>query len=76
VQKWGNSLAVRIPRPFAEESKLRANSAVDMSVRNGKIIVVPLEEPELSLDELVEAITKENRHAETVIGGAVGNEVW
>lgn len=76
IQKWGNSLALRIPRPFAEESKLQENSPVDVSVRNGNLVVVPLLEPTFALEELVEQITSENRHSEVVTGETLGNEVW
>ena len=76
VQKWGNSLALRIPRPFAEETNLHENSAVDVSVRAGKLVVVPVAEEDLSLEDLVNQITPENRHAEISTGDAVGNEIW
>jgi antitoxin MazE len=76
VQKWGNSLALRIPRPFADEVKLHENSAVDVTVRAGKLVVVPIEESELTLDALVEQITEHNRHDETETGESVGNEIW
>jgi antitoxin MazE len=76
VQKWGNSLAVRIPRPFAEETNLRENSAVDVSLRNGKLVIAPVVEHPLTLDDLVNEITPQNRHDETESGGAVGNEIW
>jgi len=76
VQKWGNSLALRIPRPFAEEVALHENLAVDVSVRSGKLVVVPLEEPDVTLEELVELITPENRHNEISTGGPLGNEIW
>ena len=76
IQKWGNSLALRIPRPFAEESNLRQGSAVDVSVRNGRIVVVPIADPETSLERLVAQITSRNRHSETETGTAVGSEIW
>jgi antitoxin MazE len=76
IQKWGNSLALRIPRPFAEESKLHEDSAVDVTVRNGKLVVVAVLEPSFTLKDLVSQITSENRHTEVGTGGAVGNEVW
>ncbi len=76
IRKWGNSLAVRIPRPFAEETNLREDSAVDVSVQNGKLVVVPLAKPAPSLEELVRQIKPRNRHDETETGGPVGNEVW
>jgi len=75
IQKWGNSLALRIPKPFAEESNLREDSPVDVSLRNGKLVVA-IEEPQLSLEDLVAKITPENRHGETETGSAVGNEAW
>ena len=76
IQKWGNSLALRIPRPFAEESNLHEDSAVDITVRNGKLVVVPIREPQFTLEELVEQITLQNRHVEVETGEPVGNEVW
>ena len=76
IQKWGNSLAVRIPKPFAEEANLSEDGTVEMTVRNGKLMVVAVEEPEETLDELVARITPENRHGETQTGKPVGNESW
>ena len=76
LQKWGNSLAVRIPQPFAKETNLAENSAVDVSMRNGKLIIAPVKEPELALEDLVARITKSNRHHEVDTGGKRGNEAW
>ena len=75
VQKWGNSLAVRIPRPFADEVNLEENSTIDLSVRGGKLVIVPAE-PDLTLEALVQAITDDNRHEELTTGKAVGREIW
>lgn len=74
VQKWGNSLAVRIPQPFAKESGLTENSPVDISLRNGKVVIAPVREIEYSLDELVARISKKNLHAEVSTGSRRGNE--
>jgi antitoxin MazE len=76
IQKWGNSLALRIPKPFAEETRLSKDAPVDVTVRSGKLVIVPVVEPELSLDELVSRITPKNRHRETETGAPVGHEVW
>ena len=76
IQKWGNSLALRIPRPFAEESKLHENSAVDITVRSGRLVVVPVEDPPVSLEDLVAQITRLNRHSEVETGKSVGSEIW
>jgi len=76
IQKWGNSLALRIPKPFAEEVELGEDSAVDVTVRNGKLVVVPILDQQYTLEELVARITTNNRHGETETGKVIGNEVW
>ena len=76
IQKWGNSLALRIPKPFAEEARLAEDSTVDLTVRNGKLVVVAVEDAEETLEALVARITPENRHQETETGQPVGNEIW
>jgi antitoxin MazE len=75
IQKWGNSLALRIPKPFAEEASLREDSTVELTVRNGKLTIVAVAEPR-SLTDLVARITPENRHGEINPGKPLGNEVW
>jgi antitoxin MazE len=76
VQKWGNSLALRIPKAFADEVQLTEDGAVDVTVRNGKLIVVPIPQAEYTLEEMVSRITPENRHDEIDTGAPVGKEVW
>ncbi|HEV2146188.1 MAG TPA: AbrB/MazE/SpoVT family DNA-binding domain-containing protein [Longimicrobiaceae bacterium] len=76
VQKWGNSLAVRIPKPLALETALDQDSEVDVSVEDGRLVISPVEEPEYTLEELVAGITDENRHPEIDTGPSVGNEAW
>jgi antitoxin MazE len=76
VQKWGNSLAVRIPRPFAAEVGIGEGSAVDVLVEDGGIVVRPRRAPRLSLDELLAGVTAKNAHAESDTGPAVGREIW
>ena len=76
VQKWGNSLALRIPKSFAEEVGLLNDSPVEVSLTNGKLVVVPIEKPSLSLKKLLAQITEENIHHEIDSGPAVGIETW
>lgn len=73
LAKWGNSLAVRIPRRVAEEAGLDEGAALDISVERRAIV---LRRRVGSLDELVGRITPENRHAETDTGTPRGNEAW
>lgn len=76
VQKWGNSLALRIPKAFADEIAIAPDSPVEVIIIDGKLVVVPIEEPEISLEELLASITPENLHGEVSTGTAVGHEVW
>ena len=76
VQKWGNSLALRIPKSFAAEVGLCEDLAVDLSVTEGKLVVQPHSEEPLSLDDLLRGVTKENLHHEWDTGSAVGKEIW
>ncbi|MCD4739027.1 MAG: AbrB/MazE/SpoVT family DNA-binding domain-containing protein [Anaerolineae bacterium] len=76
VQKWGNSLALRIPKPFATEIGLRRNSSVEVSVVEGRLIIVPVVEPALTLKHLLAQVNEDNLHGEIETGPAVGREAW
>ncbi len=76
VQKWGNSLALRIPKPFATEIGLRRNSPVEMSLVEGRLVIVPVVEPALTLKHLLAQVNEDNLHGEIETGPAVGREVW
>ena len=76
IQKWGNSLALRIPKSFATHSKIEQGSVVDLSLDNGRMIVEPAKEQEYSLEELLAQVTKRNLHSEVDFGMPVGKEVW
>lgn len=75
VQKWGNSLGLRIPKPFAEETRLEENGEVEISVKGGKLIVEAVG-PSFTLKSLLEKVTPENVHGEAGIGKRVGKEIW
>ena len=80
AQKWGNSLAVRIPRGIAEEVGLKPNAALTIEVRKGRIVLVPAKEsgviPRYRLDDLLRGAKRRVRHAEVDFGPPVGREVW
>ncbi len=76
IQKWGNSLALRIPKSFAVESNIEQGSTVEVSLESGRIVVFPVAETEFSLDELLDKITPENLHGEIDTGSSVGKESW
>lgn len=75
VQRWGNSLAIRIPKAYAADLQVDAGSVIDLDVVEAKLVVTP--EPAVpSLDALLARVTPENVHAETDAGPAVGREAW
>ncbi|MBI5243638.1 MAG: AbrB/MazE/SpoVT family DNA-binding domain-containing protein [Elusimicrobia bacterium] len=76
VQKWGNSLALRIPRSLAEDVDIHQGSVVELDVVKGEMVVKPKKEIKLSLRQLVKRITKKNLHSETQWGRPMGKEVW
>lgn len=76
IQQWGNSLAVRIPKPFAEETGLGRRSEVELSMVDGNIVISPLRQPCPSLEELLAQVSEENLHSEVDTGPAVGKEAW
>ena len=74
VQRWGNSLGVRIPRQIAKKSSIREGAEVEMLVRRGQVILRPQRVP--SLRELLAKVRPGNRPQLVEWGAAVGREVW
>ncbi len=74
VQKWGNSLAIRIPAGLAREAAMIEGTAVDVDVENGSLRIVR-ETDVPTLDELIAAITEDNRHEFVDFGPPVGREL-
>lgn len=75
VQMWGNSLAVRIPRAFANEIHLTNNSEVEISLKNGVLQVEPVLE-EVDFEKLLEKVNEDNLHDLVDFGMPRGKEVW
>jgi antitoxin MazE len=76
VQRWGNSLAVRIPKSFAEEIGLRDDAPVDLRLSEGTLVLQPCPPPAPELADLLDRVTESNTHGETRWGEARGREVW
>ena len=75
VQKWGNSLAVRIPRAAVEQAALKEGSPVDVIVENGDVIVRPRRRKRYRLQELLKECKPSQLHGETDWGAPMGREV-
>jgi len=76
VQRWGNSLAVRIPKTFAEEVGLAEDAPIEMRLVKGGLLVEPAPVWGPTLEELVDGVTDGNRHGEVDSGEPRGAEVW
>jgi len=76
VQKWGNSLALRIPKAFALDTQLENDSVVEVSLVEGQIVIKPVVAQTWTLEQLLSGVSKSNMHHETNTGDAAGKEVW
>ena len=76
IKKWGNSLALRIPKLLALDVNLKQNELVNLSIDKDSIIITPIGEKEYSLEKLLKGVTKNNLHGEFDTGEPVGKEVW
>jgi antitoxin MazE len=76
IKKWGNSLALRIPKALAEEAGLHYELSVELLLLDGKLVIAPIEPPKLDLEAMLDQITEDNLHSEVNVGPAVGKEVW
>jgi antitoxin MazE len=76
IQKWGNSLGLRIPRSFAAEARVEEGSPVDLSVENGRLLVRPLRTRKYALSALLKKVTPRNLHEEVTTDKPVGREAW
>lgn len=74
IQKWGNSLGVRIPAAIAKELSLKNGSPVEIEVEMDRVVIRPKEK--YDLDALLRGITDSNIHAEFDFGVAEGKEAW
>ena len=76
IQKWGNSLALRLPKALADEFHLEQGSSVEISVSRGKIVVDPHRPPHYRLSDLLKKVARRNIHGEISDGGLVGKEIF
>lgn len=84
VARWGNSLALRLPRGLAEEVRLNEGAAVELTVRDGALVVTPRRR-RYRLDDLLAEMPRRKRGSsgakgkksdEVDWGAPVGEEIW
>lgn len=73
IQKWGNSLGLRIPAKLASKLRLVPGTSVEIMVEGDHLLVVPRHH---ELDKLLALVTPENIHNEQFDDGAMGKETW
>ena len=76
IRKWGNSLAIRIPRSVASQMDLRADLPVNLIISGSDLTISPIRQTPPTLEELLERVTDDNRHDEVDFGPPMGKEVW
>jgi len=72
IKKWGNSLAIRLPKEVAKTLNLQEGSKIEINVEKGKIVI----RPKKDLKEILSLISPKNLHTEVDWGQKSGNEVW
>ena len=75
LQKWGNSLGVRLPKNIAEQKSLKEGVGVTVLLKNNQIVIEPVKE-ELSLQSMLAEVNENNLHSETDWSDSCGNEIW
>jgi len=76
AQKWGNSLAIRIPSVFAREIGLSPGAHVYLQIKSDKLMITPRRKKQYTLRALLARVKKSNRHSETGWGRPAGQEAW
>lgn len=74
VKKWGNSLALRIPKDIAKSMQVDDNSLLDLELSKDGLLLKP--QKKSRLEELVSKIDETNLHSEINTGRRVGSEEW
>lgn len=73
VQKWGNSLGLRIPSVFAKDFSLKNGSSVEIIKEKEKIVILPKKN---TLEQIMSFVNQENLHSSIETDNPVGGEEW
>ena len=76
VQKWGNSLGIRLPLSITKSLNIKANTSIQIKIEGDKILIQPIKNIEFDLKELISHINESNHHDEQEWGNPIGNEIW
>ena len=76
MKKWGNSAAVRIPATVMEAANIRLEDVVEISGKEGQIILKRVRSQGYDIDNLINRITSDNLHKPSDFGPPQGKESW
>lgn len=76
IKQWGNNLGVRLPVAVARAAHLHIDQRVRISVENGTIVIRPVEDATLTLEQRISQFDTERHGGEVMQGLAVGAEQW
>ena len=76
IQKWGNSLALRIPAALAKEARLKEGGEAELQFKRGSLVIMSLARKKWTLQSLLSGVTQKNLHGEMSSGDSVGRESW
>jgi antitoxin MazE len=75
IQKWGNSLGVRLPKSITEQKALKEGRGVSIMIKDNQIVIEPIEEDE-TLESIMAAVSPDNLPREIDWAEEQGNEIW
>jgi antitoxin MazE len=76
IKHWGNNLGVRLPQNVAREARLKADQQVRIRVEDGRVIIEPVEEAPLTLEERLQRYDPQRHGGEAMVSPSVGAEQW
>ena len=76
LHRWGNSVGLRLPKSLLEQLGLGEGSQVDLKVDGNRLVIEPVRHRRLTMAELLEGFSPDDRPEEVDWGPPVGREVW
>ncbi|MBI4599351.1 AbrB/MazE/SpoVT family DNA-binding domain-containing protein, partial [Candidatus Uhrbacteria bacterium] len=76
IDRWGNSLGVRLPKQLTKQLSLSEGSAVVVTLEKNALMLRPQKRKDETLKQLLERITSDNLHDEVCWGEPQGKEIW
>lgn len=76
LKRWGNSLGVRLPAALSREAHLHLDQQVCIEVVNGHLVITPIADVEMTLEQRLELFDSELHGGEAMVTATIGAERW